>query len=408
MTEHHLEQQAERILTRLCVEIGARHVGSAGNRASSEFFAATAASFGWRTECLPFDCMDWTEDGAELEAGEERFAVRPSPYSLGCRVRGPLSAASTVEELEGAPLAGRVLLLRGEITREQLMPKNFEFYNPDEHRRIIRALEAAQPLAIVAATSRNPELAGALYPFPLIEDGDFDIPSVYTTDGEGERLAAQVGREVRLASRAQRSAAVGYNVLARRGGEGGRRAVLFAHIDAKQGTPGAIDNATGVAVLLLVAELLADLGGALNVELVAMNGEDYYAAPGEVQWLRLNEGRFDDIALGINVDGVGHRGGRPAFSLYGCSDELAALIRDALNGHPVLVEGSPWYQSDHSLFVMKGIPALALTSQQFSTLWSEVAHTAADRPEIVDPAQVVAVALAVRDVLSRMEGLGER
>lgn len=36
-------------------------------------------------------------------------------------------------------------------------------------------------------------MMGALYPFPLFEDGDFDIPSVYMTDVEGERLAAYAG-----------------------------------------------------------------------------------------------------------------------------------------------------------------------------------------------------------------------
>jgi aminopeptidase YwaD len=191
----------------------------------------------------------------------------------------------------------------------------------------------------------------------------------------------------------------GCNVVARRGGGTNQRAVLFAHIDAKEGTPGALDNASGVTVLLLLAELLASYAGGLRIELVAMNGEDYYAASGEKQWLRLNEGRFGEIVLGINLDGVGHRGGRPAYSLYGCPPELAGLIRKVLGAYPVLVEGEAWYQSDHSLFLMQAVPALALTSQQFTELWSEVAHTAADRPEIVDPAQLATIALALSDLL---------
>jgi aminopeptidase YwaD len=328
--------------------------------------------------------------------------VHASPYSLGGAARAPLAVVSTVEELEAAPLSGRIALLRGEIAREQLMPKNFTFYNPDEHKRIVRALEAAQPLAIVAATGRNPELAGAVYPFPLIEDGDFDIPSAYMTDVEGERLAAHAGREVRLEVRAQRLPATGCNVVARRGDDPRRRAVLFAHVDAKAGTPGALDNAAGVSTLLLLAELLAGYAGPLCLELVILNGEDYYAAPGEVQWLRHNDGRFDEIVLGLNLDGVGHRGGRPAYSLYGCPPELDAVIRRAFAAHPALVEGGPWYQSDHSLFLMQGIPALALTSQQFNELWSEVAHTPHDTPDLIDPAQLVDIACALRDLLLRL------
>lgn len=333
----------------------------------------------------------------------ERFEVQPSPYSLGGAARAPLAAVCTVEVLEAARLSERIVLLRGTIAQVQLMPKCFPFYNPDEHRRIVRALEAARPLAIVAATGRNPALAGAVYPFPLIEDGDFDIPSAYMTDTEGERLTRHAGEEVLLDIRAQRHPATGCNVVTRRGAGAGRRAVLFAHIDAKEGTPGAIDNATGVVVLLLLAELLTDYAGRLGIELVAMNGEDYYAAPGEQQWLRLNEGRFGEIVLGINLDGAGHRGGRPAYSLYGCSPELADLIRRVLGAYPGMAEGEAWYQSDHSLFLMKGIPALAITSEQFTALWSEVAHTPRDRPEIVDLAQLVTIASALRDLLLRLD-----
>jgi len=385
------------------VEIPGRRTGSEGNRAATGFFAGVVSALGWRTDCPEFACIDWRQEGADLIVGGERFEALVSPFTLGCVDRAPLALVSMVEELEAADLSDRIVLLYGEIAREQLMPKEFVFYNPDEHKRIVRALEAARPRAIIAATSRNPELAGAVYPFPLIEDGDFDIPSVYMKDVEGERLARHAGQEVEAEIRAWRSGATACNVVARKGAGAGRRAVLFAHIDAKEGTPGALDNASGVTVLLLLAELLAGYDGGLGIELVAMNGEDYYAASGEKLWLARNEGRFASIALGINLDGVGHRGGRPVYSLYGCAPGLGGQIRQVLAPYPAMIEGGAWYQSDHSLFLAQGIPALALTSQQFGELWSEVAHTAADRPEIVDPAQLTSIAAALRDLLLRIE-----
>jgi aminopeptidase YwaD len=397
-----LPEKAGRYLARLCLDIPNRRTGSAGNRAATDLFAATVSALGWETVCPEFDCIDWEQEGAELSAGGERFEVQVSPFSPGGACRAPVEVISTVEELEATSLTDRIVLLRGEIAREQLMPKEFTFYNPDEHKRTVRALESARPLAIVAATGRNPEMAGAAYPFPLIEDGDFDIPSVYMKDVEGERLAALAGKEAVLDIRAQRRASTGCNVVARRTGGTNHRAVLFAHVDAKEGTPGALDNASGVTVLLLLAELLAGYAGGLGIELVAINGEDYYAASGEKQWLSFNEGRFGEIVLGINLDGVGNRGGQPAYSLYGCPPELAGLIRQALGAYPGMVEGEAWYQSDHSLFLMQGVPALALTSQQFTELWSEVAHTAADRPEIVDPDQLVTIAWALRDLLNNL------
>ncbi|MCO6450901.1 MAG: M28 family peptidase [Caldilineales bacterium] len=402
MAAPNLSEKAQTYLHKLCVEIPSRRVGSAGNRAATDFFAQTIASFGWATETPGFTCIDWAEQGADLMADGEPFVAQVSPYSLGGQAQAVLVACSTLAELEQVEAEDRVLLLTGDLCKEQLMPKNFVFYNPEEHQRIIALLEEKQPAAIVAATGRNPEVAGAVYPFPLIEDGDFDIPSVFMTEEEGARLAGLAGREVSFDIRAQRSPAIGCNVVAHKGAQSGRRLVLFAHIDAKEGTPGAIDNATGVVILLLLAEMLADHRGELGVEIVALNGEDYYAASGEMLWLGQNAGRFQEIMLGVNMDGVGYADAGIAYSLYECPDELAGVIRRTLASLPAATEGEPWYQSDHSLFVFNGVPALAFTSDQFAALWTEIAHTPNDAPDIVDPQQLVNVAQALSDLIARL------
>lgn len=267
-------------LRRLCLDIPNRRVGSAGNRAATDFFAQTVAAFGFEIEVPEFECMDWSSSGVQLTINGVPFAAFSSPYALGCRLRAPFTVISTVEALEAAEISDKVILRCGEIAKEQLLPKNFPFYNPDEHKRIIELLETKQPQAIIAATARDVQMAGSLYPFPLIEDGDFDIPSVYMTDVEGNRLLEYLGQEISLHSRAKRLPATGCNVIARKVAQAARRVVLFAHIDAKIGTPGAIDNASGVIVLLLLAELLADYAGQVGIELVALNGEDYYSSPG--------------------------------------------------------------------------------------------------------------------------------
>jgi aminopeptidase YwaD len=70
-----------------------------------------------------------------------------------------------------------------------------------------------------------------------------------------------------------------------------------------------------------------------------------------------------------------------------------------------MVEGEPWYQSDHSLFIMNQRPALAITSDRFSALWTEIAHTAKDRLEIVEPGKLVDIALSLRDLLLHLDQL---
>ena len=411
MTSNLFSQKAAAYLRRLCVEIPARRVGSQGNRAATDLFAAAVASFGFDTQSLPFDCIDWSHDGADLAVGGATFEAFPSPYSLGCRVCAPLAVVSTPAELEAADLSSKIVLLRGDIAKEQFMPKNFPFYNPDHHRRIIYLLETKRPQAIVAATSRDLEGVGGIYPFPLFEDGDFDVPSVYMTEEEGNRLAEHADQEISLHSRATRIPATGCNVIARRGrqrhpaqGAGTqRRVVLFAHIDARLGTPGANDNASGVVALLLLAELLADSivcnRGSLDIEIVAMNGEDYYSNPGEQQWVALNAGKFDEILLGINLDDIGYHKGGVAYSLYDCAAGMAGSIRTLFSAHQGLAEGEPWYQGDHGLFLINHVPALAVTSDLLGELMAGITHTPKDTIEIVDPAKLVTVALALRDLL---------
>jgi aminopeptidase YwaD len=401
----HLAEKAGAILQTLCLEIPERRVGSPGNRQATEFFAQTVASHGFQTRCPEFECIDWTQDGAHLSVAGEPFEVFPSPYTLGCRIHALLAVVSTVDELEIVDASDRILLVRGDLAKEQLMPKNFDFYNPDHHKRIVHLLETKEPQAIVAATSRNPELAGGMYPFPLIEDGDFDIPSVYMTEEEGNRLAAYAGQEITLEIDAERIPARGCNVIARQGDPAGRKVVACAHIDAKDGTPGALDNGTGVVVLLLLAELLADYAGDLGVEIIALNGEDHYSAAGQKQYIMSNRDSFPEVVLAINLDLAGYHEGKTAYSLYGCPDEIASSIRKSFSLQEDLIEGEPWYQSDHSIFIQHEVPAMAITSDRFMELSTDITHTDRDRPELVDLAKLTGIALALRALLLDLDGM---
>ena len=356
---------------------------------------------GWQTEASELDVVDWEDGGATLRAGDQSFSVLASPYSLGCAVDAKLSSASSVEELEQQDLSGKILLLHGDIAEEQLMPKNFVFYNPEEHRRIITLLEQRQPAAIVSATGKNAALAGGVYPFPLIEDGDFDIPSVYTTEEEGRRLLAFVGERATLRSMSTRIPAKAYNVVARKGTDVGRRIVISAHIDAKKGTPGATDNATGVVTLLLLAELLRDYEGDRLLEIAAFNGEDYYLVPGQMDYLNKNQGRFDTIVLNINIDGAGYKDGKSAFSFFDLPGPLRAAADEVLARFDGITEGVQWYQGDHSMFVQQGRPAIAVSSQWFLENFGSqnITHTPKDNMDIVDCGKIVEIAEALNRLI---------
>lgn len=398
-----LDAKAKHYLKRLCKSNFNRRVGSEGNRAATDFFEETIAFFEFSTKSTSFDCMDWEDQGASLMVDGKKFEVHASPYSLGCDIKAPLVVLSTMEELAAVEAANNIFLLRGELTKEQLMPKNFPFYNPEHHQRIIQLLESKNPPAIITATSRDLEMVGAIYPFPMIEDGDFDIPSVYMTAEAGDKLAQYEGVDIELESRTKRIPSTGSNVIARKGENPDQRVVFVAHIDARMGTPGASDNASGVIVLLLLAELLEDYSGNLGVEIVAMNGEDYYSNPGEQQYIALNKDHFSEILLGINIDDVGYSKGRTAFSLYDTPETIASITKRVFLDYEELVEGEAWYTGDHGIFILNQVPALAITSNEMAELMREITHTPNDTPDILDRTKLVQTAYALRDLVYGIE-----
>lgn len=202
----------------------------------------------------------------------------------------------------------------------------------------------------------------------MIEDGNFDIPSVYLSEEEGLRLAAFTGNQAVLTSHAERIPSHGWNSVARLNPSAHRKVILCAHIDTKPNTPGALDNAAGVITLMLLAELLKEHPCRGGVEIVCMNGEDHYAAKGETVYMETIPKRLSEIGLVINLDGLGYVGSQTAFSMYECPDELAALIRQTLAGHDSLCEGEAWYQGDHTMFLQLG--CLVLPSPRMTWLAS--------------------------------------
>jgi aminopeptidase YwaD len=401
--EQQLIKKTEVYIDTLCNRISNRAVGSRGNIDATDFFEQAVSSFGWQVEKDELSAMDWNPGTVSIECGRKKFSALASPYSAGCDVAAELVTIRNLTQLEETDIRGKIILLTGDIAKEQLMPKNFVFYNPEEHKRILSILEREQPSALICATGRNSALAGGAYPFPLIEDGDFNIPGVYMKDIEGEKLSVHSGETVHIISTARRIPSRAYNITARKG-SGEKKIIVTAHIDAKKGTPGAIDNATGVSVLLLLAEILSGYDGDHTLEIVALNGEDYYAVPGQMCFIRKNEESFGNICLNINIDGAGYFDGDTAVSFYNTPDQVKRTILNAAEKTPGIDEGRPWPQGDHSIFVQYGVPAVAVTSSWFceNMETQSVTHTPADNPGIVDCGKTAMIAGMLAEAIRQL------
>lgn len=374
---HHLEVLVE------C--IGARPPGSPANRRATDHVRTSLEAVGCAVTSLPFTTRWWEPGTGWLEVGGARFDVEPNPYSAAGDVHGTAVPVGRLPELEGLdPRPDMVLALTGELARAQVLPAAFPFLSLPEHERIRAALHRLAPAAVVAVSDHWE---------PILEDPDLGFPSATVPTAVGDTLVA--GERLRLAVTGAVHTGDDVNVSGWFGGVG-RRLVLCAHLDSKATTPGAFDNAAGVATLLALSEL-GHLDG-LPLELVLFNGEDHIDSCGETAWLAATD--LADTAGVLNADGVGLAGQGLSLSTLACSPGLEARLAAWLEDRPRWVPAEPWFESDHAIFAMRGIAAVAITSDDVHALLGGLAHTAADTLDVLDLAILEQLAADLPELLT--------
>jgi aminopeptidase YwaD len=376
--DHHLRVLAE--------DIGARPPGSAANGRATAHVATTLERAGLIVRCDPFRTRWWEPGPGRLCVAGRELVVVPNPYSAPCDLgrAGVVTAASlpALEALANGP-AGRVVVLTDALAREPLWPVAFPFLAEPNHRAIAAALLAARPAAAIAVSDHWQ---------PILEDPDLGVPSTTIRPADADGLVTGAEVALRLGGSVHRGD--GVNVAARTTGAG-RRLVLSAHVDSKVTTPGAFDNAGGVAVLLALAERGLPTG--VPVEVVAFNGEDHVDACGEVAWLAATD--LAEIAAIVNIDGAGLRGRGSSLAPMACPPELQERLAVLVAERSGWELADPWCESGHAVLAMRGIPALAITTAGVHEAMTSVAHTAADTVEVVDVEVLADVAATVATLL---------
>ena len=397
------ETEISRDLAFLCGTIGERPTGSQKNRDACSYVGSVLLGLGYEVGYQEFPIGEWTVQETRLTCGGTDLELAANPYSPPCSVTAPLVMAGSLAELEGAAFEGKILLAHGDLTKEWIMPRNFRFYRHEEHCRIVQLIEDGGAAALITVSPRTDQ------PVPVIIDGDFPVPSCSVTKTVGEVLAGYAGKPVTLSLATRREPARAANVIARSpAAPGQNRVVLCAHIDTKYYTPGALDNAAGVAVLLHLARTFAKgTPSPVPLEFVFFNGEECYRAPGECAYL--DEGRLDPsrVILGINVDGTGLRGHPVGISYYGCSEQVVAAATSALRSRAGIVTADPWPQGDHMIFFMHNVPCMAFSTQAGYPVIDAVIHSRNDTMAVVDTSllseTVRTIEAIVRDLAIRQE-----
>ena len=348
--ERRIAQHMEKLVNR----IGERPGGSPGCRQAEAYIERVFAGFGWEVERQAFQCPAWDDLGAELIINGRSIPAYSNAYSPSCSVRAEAVPVSTFAELASAEVAGRIALVYGTLLPAPLSPKSW-FLKSERDDEIIQLLEDKQPAALITVQ----KIGGGVE--RLIEDWEFLIPSVTVSADVGRELLLASDKVVELHINSSSEQGSTANIIGRSQKQD-TRVVICAHHDTKYGTPGACDNASGVAVLLALAELLDAGDYPFSLELVSFSNEEYLPI-GDDEYLRRNGGDdLSDVLACINTDGVGQLLAPDSITAITAGDKFAAAISRLAGEHEHLEWADPWPESNHSTFAWRGVPSVAFTS----------------------------------------------
>ncbi len=167
--------------------------------------------------------------------------------------------------------------------------------------------------------------------------------------------------------------------------------IVGAHLDTVPPAPGAEDNASGVGVMLAVAEAVADRRTRLPVVFIAFGAEEprgpsdddhHYGSRAFVAGLATRERRQAMRAM-VALDRVGVGSEVPVGSASESDPVQRSLLAAAERAGVPTVAVSGSRSSDHWSFVRDGLPGARLGSTSYAAY-----HSAADLPAVVDPAQL--------------------
>jgi Zn-dependent M28 family amino/carboxypeptidase len=381
------------------VDIGNRMTGSDGERAAAEVTRDALAEAGARNARLAeFDVQGWTRGSSSIEAGETTQDSIALPRSPAGSVDGELVdlGYGLPEDFEKHDIEGKVVMVASNV------PSYFDRFI---HRR--EKYYYAVDGGAAAFVFRN-HVEGCLPPTGSVgteDDPIGDIPAVGVSKEVGARLSRRwEGDDVTVTVDADAYDATSQNVHAELGPDTEQEILVTSHIDAHDIAEGAMDNGAGTAMVVEMANALAEREDELDtkVHFVAFGAEEV-GLDGSSHMASVTD--FDRIKAILNNDGV-VRGRTLTFTTHGFDelDDAAHEIADEY-GHPISTIPEQGPHSDHWPFVQWGVPGYHVMSEtgDEGRGWG---HTFADTLDKVEVRNLREQAILLTDLAVRLASDG--
>lgn len=375
-------QQAWRTCHDIASRFPNRYGGHTDESGARDFIANLLGGFGMDVRIEEFPCHHWHPGRAALAVLGEGGEPTPIPC-----INLPMNGSAAVEARvvyveEGTPaqfacaadqIPGQIVMVSSHCPKYSHRP------------RTCRRDKYLQAVAAGAAGFIYMRHEGGLLPevYHLPVDGPAPIPGVSITREAGALALQHVrrGAGARLEVDNRITSGHSWNVVADLPGPPGAPVVLVgAHYDTLIGCPGAIDDASGVAVLLEAARVLGRYRGGLSkgVRFVSFGLEES-GLLGARAYAAAHGTDLDGVEFMLNVDGAAYGAPEKGVGLQGWP-ALIPYFRDlaALMGEEIIVDVWVTPNSDMHPFMLAGVPCAWLFDMSMSLADLGWPHTAAD------------------------------
>jgi Zn-dependent M28 family amino/carboxypeptidase len=391
---------------RLC-DFGSRFAGSESERVARSFIRDAFASYGLNNVRLAtFDFLAWSREEAALSVVGQRHQALPSAQALVYSPRTPSGGLR-------APVVWLGTGTKGEFAAKEEVRGKFVAVSTDSpsggrwiHRR--EKYGRAVTAGAVGFIFVN-HLPGMLAPTGSLRPGRVaDIPAVGLSHEDGFvirrllRSGEPVELEMRLVNHT-RPAHFSHIIGEVPGRERDQVVVVGAHYDGHDISQGAVDDASGTAIVMELARIFVPLSGKLRrtlrfeayaaEELGVLGSTKYVGAmsPAEVA----------AVDFMLNLDG-GALHGKRGLALQNLNELIPLFARFSREmGYPLELDNQIGTASDHFPYWLRGVPAASMFARRPAGQGRGFGHTMADTLDKVSEVELreslmVAARLALR------------
>lgn len=319
-----------------------RLTGTAGERRAAGVICRHLRTLGLKPRLEPFPVNTFETGTATVEAGGRRFKAHPFGLTRSLDISGELVFVEDPEV---------ILRNRGAYQGQVLLIYNYT-------RRISPALREQRVKACLVIGPPYKQAPSWSY-----RQKDFAlgyVPSATVDYRDGVALKAMSGNRVRLKVTQKVRKGTGHNIIVDIKGKGRDETLTLAcgHYDSVARSPGATDNAGGVAVLLKVAEHFSKNKPARDLRIIFFSGEEL-GLRGSFAYVTRHKAEIKKrLGLVVNVDVAGDELGRNQLLVIGTQRLLGyaeGIVREqGYFFHP----GLDIYSSDNMPFSALEVPSV--------------------------------------------------